>query len=222
MNNLIKFLFFLYFLFFPHNVFGFHYKPVHEFEIYRNNKKIGFHKLFFQSIEDKIIVNTEIKMVVKIGIIPVFNYIHKAEEVWINDKFIKAETSTKKNNRSFKLEAYRKENKIEIKSNKNIFVIDENSLITSYWHRNWLKKKVLFDSQHGKKRLINIEKKNFEEITTANGSIFAQKYKVTGTQDKPNGKKIDYNIWYDEKGRWVKISFFIKKSFIEYYLVTKY
>ena len=85
-----------------------------------------------------------------------------------------------------------------------------------------VKKKVLFDSQHGKKRLINVEKKDFEKITTSNSTIFAQKYKVTGRQDKPNGKKIDYEIWYDDKGRWVKTKFFIKNSLIEYFLVTKY
>ena len=161
-------------------------------------------------------------MVVKIGFVPVFNYIHKANETWKDEKFIKAKTSTIKNNRNFELEAYRKDNKLEIKSNKKVFSVNENSLITSYWHQHWFKKKVLIDSQHGKKRLINIEKKNFEKISTANGFIYAQNYKVTGTQDKPNGKKIDYDIWYDEKGRWVKISFFIKKSFIEYYLVTQY
>ena len=92
----------------------------------------------------------------------------------------------------------------------------------NYWHQNWLKKKKLIDSQHGKKRIINVEKKDFEQIKTSNSVIFAQKYKVTGTQDKLNGKKIDYDIWYDNKGRWVKSKFFVKKSIIEYYLVTKY
>ena len=128
----------------------------------------------------------------------------------------------KKNSREFKFTAKRKGQKIEIKSRRKVFLVDGNSLITSYWHQNWLKKKVLFDSQHGKKRLINVEKKDFEKITTSNSTIFAQKYKVTGRQDKPNGKKIDYDIWYDDKGRWVKIKFFAKKSLIEYYLVTKY
>ena len=63
---------------------------------------------------------------------------------------------------------------------------------------------------------------DIEPIKVEDLVIYAQKYKVTGTQDKPNGKKIDYDIWYDDKGRWVKLSFFVKKSLIEYYLVTKY
>ena len=85
-----------------------------------------------------------------------------------------------------------------------------------------LKKKTLYDIQHGKKRLINVEKKSFEEIKTSYSTIFAQKYKVRGVQDKLNGKKIDFEIWYDDKGRWVKIKFFVKKSLIEYFLVTEY
>ena len=223
MKNPIKIFLFLIYFFFSNNAFCFNYKPIHEFEIFRNNKKIGFHKLSFQSIEDKIVVNTEIQMIDKlVGVIPVFKYFHKGREVWINNHFIEAKTSTKKNRREFKFTAKRKGSKIEIKSRKKVFLIDGDSLFTSYWHQNWLKKKVLFDTQHGKKRLINVEKKNFEEIKTSNNTIFAQRYKVRGTQDKPNGKKIDYDIWYDDKGRWVKTKFFVKKSMVEYFLVTGY
>ena len=161
-------------------------------------------------------------MIVKLGIIPIFKYFHESKEIWINNQFIEAKTTTKKNGRKFKFTAKRKGSKIEIKSRGKVFLVDGNSLITSYWHQNWFKKKVLIDSQHGKKRLINVEKKDFEKIKTSNNTIFAQRYKVIGTQNKPNGKKIDYDIWYDDKGRWVKIKFFIKKSLIEYFLVTKY
>ena len=222
-KNPIKIFLFLIFFFFSNYAFCFNYKPIHEFEIFRNNKKIGFHKLFFQNIGNKIVVNTEIQMIVKlVGIIPVLKYFHKGNEIWIDNHFVEAKTSTKKNRRKFKFTAKRKESKIEIKSRKKVFLVNGDSLFTTYWNQNWLKKKVLFDNQHGKKRLINVEKKNFEEIKTSNNTIFAQRYKVTGTQDKPNGKKIDYDIWYDDKGRWVKTKFFVKKSLIEYFLVTEY
>jgi len=222
-KNPIKIFLFLIFLFFSNNAFCFNYKPIHEFEIFRNDKKIGFHKLSFQNIGDKIVVNTEIQMIVKlVGIIPVLQYSHKGNEIWIDNHFVEAKTSTKKNRRKFKFAAKRKGSKIEIKSRKKVFFVNGDSLFTSYWNQNWLKKKVLFDTQHGKKRFINVEKKDFEKIKTSNSTIFAQRYKVTGTQDKLNGKKIDYDIWYDDKGRWVKIKFFVKKSLIEYFLVTKY
>ena len=221
-KNPIKYLIFIFFLFFSNDIIAFSYKPIHEFEIYRNNKKIGFHKLSFKNIEDKIVVNTQIEMIVKLGIIPVFTYFYKGEELWVDNNFIRAKTITKKNNKNFKFEEERKNKKMEIKSRGKVFFEDSDSLITSYWNQNWMKKKVLIDSQHGKKRLINVEKKNYEKIKTVNGDVFAQRFKVTGTQDKPNGKKIDYDIWYDEEGRWVKIIFKVKKSFIEYFLVTKY
>ena len=157
----IKILLFFIFFFFSNNAFCFNYKPIHEFEIFRNNKKIGFHKLYFQNIEDKIVVNTQIEMIIKLGIMPIFKYFHEGKEVWINNQFVEAKTSTKKNRREFKFTAKRKGSKIEIKSRSKVFLVDGNSLITSYWHQNWLKKKVLFDSQHGKRRFINVEKKRF-------------------------------------------------------------
>ena len=222
LKNPTKILFFLSILFLSNNAFCFNYKPIHEFEIYRNNKKIGFHKLTFENFENKIIINTEINIVVKLGILPIFTYFHENEETWEDNKFVKAITNTKKNKREFKLKAERQGSKIKIKSRGKTFFINDDDLITSYWHQNWFEKEILYDSQHGKKRLIKVEKKDYEKIKTSTGKIFAQKYKVTGFQDKPNGKKIDYEIWYDDEKRWVKIKFFIKKSLIEYYLVTKY
>ena len=150
-KNPIKYLIFIFFLFFSNDIIAFSYKPIHEFEIYRNNKKIGFHKLSFKNIEDKIVVNTQIEMIVKLGIIPVFTYFYKGEELWVDNNFIRAKTITKKNNKNFKFEAERKNKKMEIKSRGKVFFEDSDSLITSYWNQNWMKKKVLIDSQHGKK-----------------------------------------------------------------------
>ena len=135
---------------------------------------------------------------------------------------LKQKLLQKKTVQSLHLQQKEKVQKIEIKSRGKVFLVDGNSLITSYWHQNWFKKKILIDSQHGKKRLIHVEKKGFEKIKTSNNTILAQRYKVIGIQNKPKGKKIDYDIWYDDKGRWVKIKFFVKKSLIEYFLVTKY
>ena len=96
LKNPTKILFFLSILFLSNNAFCFNYKPIHEFEIYRNNKKIGFHKLTFENFENKIIINTEINMVVKLGILPIFTYFHENEETWEDNKFVKAITNTKK------------------------------------------------------------------------------------------------------------------------------
>ena len=125
----IKIFLFLIFFFFSNNVFSFNYKPIHEFEIFRNNKKVGFYKLSFQNIEDKIVVNTQIEMIVKLGIIPIFKYFHESKEIWINNQFIEAKTTTKKNGRKFKFQAKRKGSKIEIKSRGKVFLVDGNSLI---------------------------------------------------------------------------------------------
>ena len=144
MKNPIKIFLFIIYFFSSNNAFCFNYKSIHEFENFQNNKKKGFHKLFFQNIEDKIVVNTEVQMIVKfLRAIPVFNYFHKGNEIWIDNNFIEAKTSTKKNRRKFKFTAKRKGSKIEIKSREKVFLVDGNTLITSYWQQNWLKKRIL-------------------------------------------------------------------------------
>ena len=76
-TNQIKFFILLCFAFFIlSNSYGFSYKKYHEFEIYRNAKKIGFHKLYFQKTGNKIEVNTQIEMIVKLGFLTIFKYFH--------------------------------------------------------------------------------------------------------------------------------------------------
>ena len=95
-KNPIKIFLFLIFFFFSNNAFCFNYKPIHEFEILRNNKKIGYHKLSFQNIEDKIVVNAQIEMTIKFGLIPIYKYFHESKETWVKNQFLEAKTSTKK------------------------------------------------------------------------------------------------------------------------------
>ena len=66
-TNQIKFfiLFFIaYCILSLSNSYGFSYKELHQFEIYRNGKKIGFNKLYFKKIDNKIVVNTKIETVI--------------------------------------------------------------------------------------------------------------------------------------------------------------
>ena len=222
-TNQINFFILVFFAFFIFsNSYGFSYKDLHEFEIYRNGKKIGFHKLHFKKIDKKIIVNTKIEMVVKLGFIPIFKYFYDGEETWIENNFVKATSFTRKNSRKFQFTAIKHGSKIQIESRGKKFFVDGDNLITSYWNQNWINKKMLIDSQHGKKRFIDVKKKEVENVLTISGNVIAQKYNVFGRQNKPNGKKISYDIWYDENKRWIKSKFFIKNSNIEYFLVTNY
>ena len=85
-TNQIKFfiLFFIaYYILSLSNSYGFSYKKYHEFEIYRNAKKIGFHKLYFQKTGNKIEVNTQIEMIVKLGFLTIFKYFHNSKEFFI-------------------------------------------------------------------------------------------------------------------------------------------
>ena len=102
------------------NSFGFSYKETHEFEIYRNAKKIGFHKLSFKKQDNQIIVNSQIRMTVKFGFPTIFKYMHDGEETWNENNFIKANTITQKNNRNFKFSANRLSHSSSVVENNGV------------------------------------------------------------------------------------------------------
>ena len=54
------------------------------FNVYRNDSKIGYHKLNFEKEEDRIIASIEIKFDVKFLGFTLYDYFHKNKEVWID------------------------------------------------------------------------------------------------------------------------------------------
>ena len=67
------------------------------FNVYRNDSKIGYHKLNFEKEEDRIIASIEIKFEVKFLGFTLYDYFHKNKEVWIADSLFKLKTNTNNN-----------------------------------------------------------------------------------------------------------------------------
>ena len=84
-------------------------------------------------------------------------------------------------------------------------VIDKNNLV---------KEKIVFNSQDCSK--INFTIKNLGKEKIYDGSLYASRYKLKGKES--TGEDINIDIWYDDKGNWVKMIFIKDGSEIEYFL----
>ena len=185
------------------------------FNVYRNDSKIGYHKLNFEKEEDRIIASIEIKFEVKFLGFTLYDYFHKNKEVWIADSLFKLKTNTNNNGDQLYCNVTKKAERFVIDGKNNKVITKDEPFPSSYW---------IFDLVNNKnKRVLNTQDCSFIDFKIeflGNEKIYedqleAMHYKLTGKEF--NGDDVNIEIWYSNS-KWVKMIFYKDGSKIDYFL----
>ena len=223
MFKIFKIIILLIFVSFPLfvNAHVQHYKDLNriEFDIYRNNKHIGTHIFSFKKLEGQLAVESEINFEIKkLGIV-FYSYHVKGTEIYKAGKLIKFNSKTNQNGKhkyaNLKLEG--EEYTIDGSSYKG--KVPEDYLLGTWWNHSIVKAKAQISAVSG--RIIK-QKVTFlgkETIKFGDKSYNTLHYNFSSTGKKlDKDKKLNTDVWYDEKTlNWVKASF-KKKGTWEYRL----
>ena len=200
-----------------------HYKDLNsiEFDIYRNNQLIGKHIFSFKKLEDQLAVESEISFEIKKFGVVLYKYYVKGTEVYKNGKLIKFNSKTNQNG---------KKKYVNLKLENDNYLIDGSSykgtapieyLIGTWWNHSIVKAPAQISAVSG--RIIK-QKVTFlgkEDIIIGGKTYNTLHFNFSSTDKKLNkDKKLNTDVWYDEKTlNWVKASF-EKKGKWEYRLVS--
>ncbi len=187
------------------------------FHVYRNGTKIGHHSVKFSRSED-VLLNVDINIVLNVKFlgINIYKYMHQNNEKWkyssnnkyLSDlKFISLNTTTNINNEIIfcneKIELYENE--------KYIFP-------TSYWNSSFLKRDLfsleVYNTQDC--NFFDLKVKKLADEKIYDKSLTASRYKLFGETNQ--GNVLDIDIWYNKRGKWVKMIFLKDGSEIMYIL----
>ena len=200
-----------------------HYENLNriEFDIYRNNKYIGTHIFSFKKSEGQLAVESEINFEIKkLGIV-FYRYHVKGTEIYNGEKLIKFNSKTNQNGKkkyvNMKLE--NEEYTIDGSSYKGKSPVDY--LLGTWWNHSIVKATAQISAVSG--RIIK-QKVTFlgkETIELRNKNYNTLHFNFSSTDKKLNkDKKLNTDVWYDEKTlNWLKASF-KKKGKWEYKLVS--
>ena len=191
-----------------------------EFDIYRNNKHIGKHVFSFNRTESILEVESEINFQIKkLGII-LYKYHVKGKEVYKDGKLVEFPSKTNQNG---------KEKYVNLKLENQELVIDgssykgkvpEDYLLGTWWNHNIVKADAQISAVSG--RIIK-QKVTFlgkENLKVGDKNYKTLHFNFSSTDKKlAKNKKLNTDIWYDEKTlNWVKATF-SKKGDWEYRLI---
>ena len=201
-----------------------HYSELNNitFEIYRNNKHIGYHTFDFDKFPNKkeIHVTSEINFEIKkLGIV-LYKYFAEGTEVFKEGELIKFNSKTDQNGKKKYVNINLENNKLIIDGSSFKGKTSNEHMLGTWWNHSLVKAPAQISAVSGRiihqkvdflgKEIIKIGKKKFKTLH----------FKFSSTDNKlDKDKKLNTHVWYDEDTlNWVKAAF-DKKGKWEYRLL---
>ena len=192
-----------------------------EFDIYRNNKNIGKHIFSFNKVSDKLEVESEINFQIKkLGIV-LYKYHVKGIEVYKDEKLVKFNSKTDQNGKKKYVNLKFENGEYEIEGSSYKGKAPTNYLIGTWWNHSIVNAEAQISAVSG--RIIN-QKVTFlgKKTVEIDNKIYKTLHFNFSSTDKKlsKDKRLNTDIWYDEKTlNWVKATF-EKKGKWEYRLIS--
>ena len=225
MFKIPKLLILIFFFNFPITSYAHvqHYESLNriEFDIYRNNKNIGTHIFSFKRENDELSVESEINFIIKKLGVTLYKYNVKGVEFYKDGVLTRFNSKTNQNG---------KEKYVNMKLENEEFIIDGSSykgktptnyLLGTWWNHSIVKAPAQISAVSG--RIIE-QKVTFlgKEKINIDGKSYNALHFNFSSSDKnlSKDKKLNTDVWYDEKTlNWIKASF-KKKGNWEYKLIS--
>ena len=192
-----------------------------EYELFRNNTPIGYHKFDFKRDGKNLIIDSEIKFkITKLGI-DLYQYYAAGQEKYTDDVFSGFSSVTNQNKKD-------KYVNISIDTNDKNLIIDGSSykgkadkdfIIGTWWNHEIVQKKAQISAVSGRIIEQKVEFLGKEDITLGDKTYKTLRFNFSSTDPSlSKDKKLNIDIWYQEDTYlWVKAAF-DKTGFWEYRL----
>ena len=192
-----------------------------EYELFRNNQLIGYHKYDFLRKNNNLTIKSEVSFdITKLGV-ELYKYFATSEEIYENGNFAEFSSKTNQN---------KKKKYVNIKFNKdddNLIIdgssykgnADKDFIVGTWWNHEIINSKAQISAISGR-----IIKQKVTFIGKEDVKIGDKIYKTlrfnfkSADENLSDSKKLNTDIWYEENTYlWVKVAF-DKTGYWEYRL----
>ena len=195
------YIFFILFSFFRVFANELNYKNISkiEMDVLRNDEVIGFSNYFFKHSGDTMIVENYTKFNVEMFGIKVFTIDSKSKEIYLKNKLLSFDSSTLQNDKKKFVKLIYDENKNKFIINGSSYVGEANreNIIGNWWNSKILETNTQISPLSGSIKKQEVKYINKNEIEFEGKKIKLSQFKLKSTEDLPDDKKLDFNIWLE-------------------------
>ena len=202
-------------IFFSSNLFAHtsHYKSFKkiEIEIFKDDNLIGYNYYFFTSEGDTVIVKSQLQFKINLFGVEVFNIDHYGVEKYKENKLISYQSKTLQNDKQKFVDLFydTDKKKFNIKGSSFTGFAETNNILGNWWNHQILMSKSQISPVSGsvKDQVVNFVGK--EKMKFHGKIIDVDHFKLTSKNTNlPKNKKLDFDIWYNDKnGMIIKVSY---------------
>jgi hypothetical protein len=184
------------------------------FDVTRNGERFGVHSVTFDRNGDVLTARSQVDLRAGLGPIEVFRYTLDTTETWRNGQVERVEGKTRDGGDRDKVKAVRNGDQIKVEATAFTGALSDSVLPLSHWNSRLMNGGKMLSTQDGEVFDLKVTPAGRERIKVAGQMLEANRYNVA--------TRIPYSVWYDDTGRWVKMSFETRGQEIEYTLRALY
>ena len=180
-----------------------------EYELFRNDKSIGYHNYNFEKNANSLKVQSIIEFkITKLGF-DLYKYYATSEEQYDGDQLIKFSSKTNQNKKIKNTDIIFDKDKLIITGSENQITSVKEYPVGTWWNHEIIEAKAQLSAISGR----IIEQKVVllgEEKLNLYGEIYdALHYNLSSSDEAlPDNKKLNTDVWYDKKTNlWLKAAF---------------
>ena len=182
-----------------------------EYELFRNNNSIGYHKYDFVRDGDNLSIKSEVSFkITKLGV-DLYKYFAKSEENYKKGIFQNYSSKTKQNKKdrfvNIKLDVNNKNINIDGSSYKGL--ANKDFIVGTWWNHEIIKAKAQISGISGRIIHQNVTFIGKEVVKIGDKSYQTLRFNFKSSDETlPDSKKLNTDIWYEEGTYlWVKAAF---------------
>jgi len=200
-----------------------HYKNFNslEYELFRNNKLIGYHNYEFERENNNLIVKSVIDFkITKLGV-DLYKYKAISEEEYKENQLIKFSSKTNQNKKikNTKINYNETQKKLIITGSENQLSSPKEYPVGTWWNHEIVQAKAQISAISGRiieQKVIFLGKEKLKLYGKTYNSLHFNF--SSSDENLPDKKKLNTDVWYDEKTKvWLKAAF-DKTGYWEYRL----
>jgi hypothetical protein len=168
-------------------------------EIFRNDKLIGINNFYFSKENDLMKVKNIVQFKISIAGIDLMKVDSESSGIYKDDMLIKFNSTTKQNDKDKFVNLYLDQNQFVIDGSSFNGKTSSNYIIGNYWNHSVVKSAAQISPLSGSVKKQKVKFLGKENITLYGNNYSTLHFKILSSEDLPDDKKINLDIWYDEK-----------------------
>lgn len=168
-------------------------------EIFRNDKLIGINNFYFSKENDLMKVKNIVQFKISIAGIDLMKVDSESSGIYRDDMLIKFNSKTKQNDKDKFVNLYLDQNQFIIDGSSFNGKTSSDYIIGNYWNHSVVKSEAQISPLSGSVKKQKVKFLGKENITLYGNNYSTLHFKILSSEDLPDDKKINLDIWYDEK-----------------------